>query len=451
VVGETLVHSDDANALALVDMYGARIRYCPERGRWLDWLDRHWDMCPPGGGTVREMAKVIARAFPSGTTPDERHKQRTLSAIGTTAALAQAQTDPRVVVSLSELDARPYELNTPAGIVDLRTGDIGPHDPSHLHTRTTAVAPDFDADQSRWLEFLADTFAGHDELPAYLQRLVGYSITGTVTEPVLPFCFGDGANGKTVFLETVRAVLGDYATSAPSGFLMAKPYASHETEIARLSGTRMVVCSEINEGDKFDEAKVKMLTGGDTLTARFMRMDHFTFTPTHTLWLMGNHQPVVHSGGHSFWRRLRLIPFVNTVPESKRVKGLQGILATDHGPAVLAWIIAGAVAYLADGLQEPETVRVATAEYEHEQDSVSRFVEDVCHVGGGEHVQIPVRAVREAYEQWCHTEGVRPVSATMFGKTLRSRFGVGSSRTGRARHYTGLALLAVDDEQASPR
>lgn len=271
-------------------------------------------------------------------------------------------------------------------------------------------------------------------------------MTGVVREHVLPFAFGPGANGKGVFLETLRAVLGDYATTAPSGFLMAKNYSGHETEIARLAGARMVVCSEINEGDRFDEAKVKQLTGGDTLAARFMRMDHFTFQPTHKLWLMGNHQPTVNGGGHSFWRRLRIVPFVNTVPEHRRVEDLQGILATEHAAAVLAWVVRGAAEYSTGGLREPQSVRDATAEYAHEQDTVGRFIEDQCHLGGGENVKIRVGKLRDAYERWCHAESLTPVSARKLGTTLRSQHGVGDDRSGSTRFYTGITLFADPDE-----
>jgi putative DNA primase/helicase len=453
IPGVSLQHSDDGNALALIDGYGQRIRYCPERGRWLHWTGNRWEWCPPGGGVVREYTKQIARSLPDGDPAALRHKQRSLGAIGTTAVLTQAATDNRIVVALDQLDARPYELNTPAGIVDLRTGQTTPADPTHLHTRITAAAPDPEADASRWINFLNDTFDGHDELPGYMQRLVGYSVTGVVRDHVLPFLFGGGANGKGVFLETMRAVLGDYATTAPSGFLMAKNYAGHETEIARLAGARMVVCSEINEGDRFDEAKVKQLTGGDALTARFMRQDHFTFLPTHKLWLMGNHQPSVTSGGYSFWRRLRIVPFVNTVPEAKRVDDLQGILAQKDGGAILHWIVTGAAAYFAGGLQEPESVRAATDEYAKEQDTVARFVADRCHVGGGDHVKVKVTTLREAYERWCVDEGDPPVKPRTLGMTLRTRFQVSDKRTNRDRFYTGITLLsdAEDPDDASPQ
>lgn len=441
-VATSLERSDDGNALALVDTYGHRIRYCPERGRWLHWTGQRWEWCPSGGGVVREYVKVIARELPEDDANDVRHKQRSLGAIGTTSTLIQAATDHRIVVALDQLDARPFELNTPTGIVDLRTGQISTADPTHLHTRITLAAPDPEADSTRWDDFIADTFHGHNDLPGYMQRLVGYSVTGVVRDHVLPFLFGAGANGKGVFLETMRAILGDYATTAPSGFLMAKNYAGHETEIARLAGARMVVCSEINEGDRFDEAKVKQLTGGDALTARFMRQDHFTFLPTHKLWLMGNHQPSVTSGGHSFWRRLRIVPFVNTVPEEKRVDDLQGILASEHGGAILQWIVTGAADYFTGGLREPESVRAATEEYAQEQDTVARFVEDRCHVGGGRQVKIKVSLVREAYERWCAEEGDPPVKPRTFGVALRARFGVTDMRTNRDRFYTGIMLLS---------
>jgi putative DNA primase/helicase len=230
---------------------------------------------------------------------------------------------------------------------------------------------------------------------------------------------------------------------------MTQAHSSHETEIARLAGARMVLCSEVNESDRFDEAKVKQLTGGDTLTARFMRQDHFTFRPTHQLWLMGNHKPEVRSGGRAFWRRLRLIPFLHEVPEEKVIEDLQGILVADHGPAILAWIVAGAAAFLAGGLNDPDSVKAATAEYAREQDSVARFVEDCCLVGGGEAAKARTALVRTAYERWCAVEGETPVTSKALSLALRNRFGVDLVKGAKgARLYAGLSL--VDDEDAPP-
>lgn len=448
VTERTLAHSDDANALALIDAYGEHLRFCSDRGRWYAWDGHTWKECPRTTGVAREYAKRIARALPESDKGEIAHKKRSLSAVGITAMLTQAATDDRVAVTYDQLDAHPWELNTPGGIIDLRTGDLHPADPDKLHTRSTLCTPDFTADRTVWLSFLRDTFGDDDELIAYVQRLVGYSAVGIVGPHVLPFAFGSGGNGKGVFLETPMKVLGDYATTAPAGFLMARKHAAHETETARLSGARMVLCSEVNEDDKFDEAKVKQLTGGDTLTARFMHQDHFTFTPTHQLWLMGNHQPTVRSGGRSFWRRLRLIPFLKEVAAENVVDDLQGILARDHGPAILAWIIEGAVAYCRDGLNEPKSVLAATQEYAHDQDTVARFVEESCHLDGVGVAKEKVSTVREAYERWCHANGETAVTPKALGMAL-SKLGVDSTRTKHARMYAGITVLTTD-EDASP-
>jgi P4 family phage/plasmid primase-like protien len=445
----SLVQSDDGAALGLVDRFGEVIRFVPERGRWLAWTGVVWRWQPVSGGIVREYAKQTARALPEGDKAAVRHKTRALSAVGTAAMLAQAATDPRVAIDQGALDAHPWELNTPGGIVDLRTGTMGPSDASKLHTKITACSPDADADPARWLTFLADTFGADFELIGYLQRLIGYSATGNVAKHVLPFCVGSGGNGKGVFLESLTGVLGDYATTAPAGFLMAKASIQHETEIARLTGMRMVVCSEVSDEDRFDEVKVKQLTGGDTLTARFMRQDHFSFTPSHHLWLMGNHQPHVRAGGRAFWRRLRLIPFLNEVTEEQMVDDLQGILSREHGPALLAWIVAGAAAYAAGGLDEPESVTTATGAYAADQDTVARFVEECCHLAPAspDHVQIKTSKLREAYERWCFGEGETPVSAKKFTQELIRRFGAGQTRSASSRSYTGITII---ENEATP-
>ena len=448
VAERTLDHSDDANALALIDQYGDLLRHCSDRGRWYAWDSHTWVECARTTGVAREYAKRTARALPEDDKAEIAHKKRSLSAVGISAMLTQAATDERVTVTYDQLDANPWELNTPGGIVDLRTGQTGPPDPARLHTRSTLCAPDASADRTVWLQFLTDTFGQDQELINYLQRLMGYSATGIVGAHVLPFAHGSGGNGKGVFLEANMKVLGDYATTAPAGFLMSRAHASHETEIARLSGARMVLCSEVNETDNFDEAKVKQLTGGDTLTARFMHQDHFTFEPTHKLWLMGNHQPNVRSGGRSFWRRLRLIPFTREVDPEKAVDDLQGMLASDHGPAILSWIVEGAVAYYKNGLDDPPSVLAATQEYAHDQDTVARFVEDSCHLDGVGVAREKVAEVRSAYERWCYENGESPVSAKALTTSL-AKLGIDSTRTKSARMYTGMTLLS-DGEDVLP-
>ena len=442
---ETIAITDDGNALTFIHTYGEVLRYNPDRGRWLHWDGHVWKVQSSDGGQARELAKKVARSLPD----DEgwkAHKKKTLSAKGITDMLIQARTDHRITVSIDDLDAHPWELNTPGGIIDLRTGQLLPADPAKLHTRITSCAPDFNADTTLWNQFLTSTFP-QAEIAPYMQRLVGYSAVGEVREHLLPFAHGGGGNGKGVFLEAIKGVLGDYATTSPNGFLMKSNYAPHTTEIARLAGQRMVICSEVNEDDKFDEAKVKQLAGGDTLTARFMRQDDFTFKPTHQLWLMGNHQPAVDSGGHSFWRRLRLIPFTHTVPDDQIIEDLQGILARDHGPAILAWIAQGAAAYATGGLQEPVGVKAATEDYAHSVDTVGRFVEEECTLYPNPTVNHPsttVAALRNAYEAWCHDNGETAVRGRGFQAQLR-KHGVLTGRdapkgTGGTRAYGGITI-----------
>lgn len=439
----TMARSEDGHSQAMIGEYGDEIRYCPELGRWLHWDGYRWAKQVGGGGIVREFAKAIGRAYPD-DNGWAAHKKRCLSNGGISAALALAESDFRVTVGIDALDARPWELNTPGGVIDLRTGHLHPSDPKALHTRSTTVAPDFTADQSPWLDFLTTTFQGDAQMIGFIQRLMGYACVGEVREAILPVFYGQGANGKTVLLETVQELLGDYATVAPQKFLVQGP-GQHATEIAAIAGARLVIASETNEGERFDEAKVKILTGGDSIKARFMRQDEFTFTPSHLLVMMTNHRPEVGSGGTSFWRRLREIPFNNVIPDGKRDPELKARLVAEHGPAIMAWLAQGAALYKSIGLAEPDKVKAATQTYEASTDTVGRFVEEMCLLGGGEAVKAQTTAVREAYETWCRQEGETPVSAKAFTMQLTGRFAVGKSRDRRARHYTNLSLISSGD------
>ncbi|MEU9606182.1 phage/plasmid primase, P4 family [Streptomyces sp. NPDC048057] len=440
---QTYTRTDDGNALRLIDTHETEIRYVPQRGRWLVWDGHRWAW--DEAGAVREMARAIARELPNGEG-EAKHRARSLSAAGISAMVAMATTDPRTVAHAAQLDAHRMLLNTPAGALDLTTGTITAPNPDEMHTRSTTVAPDPEAPTPRWDAFLAQTFGGDTDLLAYVQRMAGYSASGSVKWHILPFLHGPGGNGKGVFLNVLRALLGDYAATAPNAFLMAGGQ-RHETEIARLHGLRLVIASEVNQDAKFDEAKVKELTGGDGLTARFMRQDHFTFEPTHKLWLMGNHQPRVSAGGNSFWRRLRLIPFTHTPTEI--IEDLDQLLVTEEGPGILAWIAAGAVAVFRGGLRDPDSVKAATAQYAAEEDALARFIGDSCHLGGGAHVLINTAKLRAVYDDWCRAEGETPLKPQVFGRELRTRFGIEQIRSNGRRFYVGIAVLdrSLDDDR----
>jgi putative DNA primase/helicase len=437
----TLAMSDDGHAQMLIAEFATSIRHIDERARWLHWDGWRWQPQPSSGGIVREYAKFVGRKMPS-SKQWETAKRRALSAPGTAACLAQAATDPRVAVSQTHLDARPWELNTPGGIVDLRTGVLTAADPAKLHTKVTTATPDPDADPTVWLQFLTTTFQGDAELIGWMHRLLGYACIGVVRENILPVFYGaTGANGKTVLLDTVMTLLGDYAGPAPRGFLLQGPR-QHDTEVADLAGIRMLVSSETNSGERFDEGKVKLLTGGDMLKARFMRQDYFRFVPSHTIFLMSNHRPEVTSGGDAFWRRVREVPFDHQVPVELRDPELKDRLVTEHGPAIMAWLTAGAAEYARTGLAEPERVKAATTDYARDTDTVAQFIDEACLVGG---IPILVTKVRVAYEQFCLQIGSQPVSPKAFTQALHARYGVAVSRSNGKRFYDSLTLLDTSE------
>ncbi|MFI0507016.1 phage/plasmid primase, P4 family [Streptomyces albogriseolus] len=364
--------TDRGLAELFAQRYADRYRHVPGLG-WYHWTGARWQ--PDGDGTVLwaagDLVESLASSDSLGRYSDtalRRHRCRSLSTAGINAMLAQARSAPGMVLNAARLDADPYALCTPDGIVDLRTGLLEPPGPGNgLHSRCTALTPR-PAKTPRWERFLADTFgddAAGAETTGFLQVLLGYSVTGDVGAQVLPFLFGSGKNGKSVLLDVLMKLLGDYADAAPPGFLMARPYEGHPTDLAELHGRRVIVCSEVRPGDRFDEARLKLLTGGDRIKARRMRQDFFSFTPTHKLWLLGNHRPEVGTGGFAFWRRMRLIPFERVVPDDRRIDNLADVLVREEGPGILHWLVLGARRYLAGArdLAGPERVRVATAAY----------------------------------------------------------------------------------------
>ena len=457
--GEAVLLAQTEYALAhtFLTSYADVIRYNTDRGRFYHWDGTRWTEQPDTAGAVKQLYLAHAMQLTDGTNPEDptgkpdkeaqRFKKYALTQKGSRAILDLIKTDPRVACITDDFDTNPWELNTPAGIVNLRTGAVEPHDPARMHSKTTRVAPAPKGTPAPvWEKFLHTTFAGDETLTRYMQRALGYSATGAIREHLFIFAYGTGGNGKSVLYDTAISVLGDYATVAPPGFLMRTHFTGHPTDLADLKGARLVVGSEVNQGDKFDEAKLKMLTGGDRIKARYMHRDFFTFTPTHHLHLMGNHQPTIEAGGTSVWRRMNQVPFVHTVPEEERDDRLPEKLREDEGEQVLAWIIAGAVAYAQDGLQPPAAVLAATEEYRESQDTIKAFLDAECALHpGNPHYTASVKAVREEYVRWCRLEGIEPLSSRALAAGLKQHgvlVGHEAPRvsTGRDRVYGGMRL-----------
>lgn len=450
--------TDRGNAKLFVRLYANDYRHVPGIG-WYRWDTTRWQLDEDDTvlWAAGDLAENIAAHDPRGvftTSALHKHRRRALSTTGINAMLTQAKSAPGMVLNAARLDADPYVLCTPDGIVDLRTGLVRTPDPNKdFHSRSTTVGPK-PTPTPRWERFLTDTF-GEDaegrEMISYLQLLLGYSVTGDVGGQVLPFLFGAGKNGKSVLLDVLMKLLGDYADAAPPGFLMAKPYEGHPTDLAELHGRRVIVCSEVKPGDKFDEARVKLLTGGDRIKARRMRQDFFSFTPTHKLWLLGNHRPEVGTGGFAFWRRMRLIPFERVVPDHLKIDNLADVLVTEEGPGILGWLIDGARRYLGGDrdLTGPERVRIATTAYAETEDHTGRFYEECCRLAPD--LRAEQTTLYAAYKAWCQNEGAPAMSSRAFAARTRELVGLASPKemilSNQRKHYPGIGLLTDEDEE----
>ncbi|MFI9628907.1 phage/plasmid primase, P4 family [Streptomyces sp. NPDC052042] len=451
--------TDRGNAKLFARLYRDQFRHVEGLG-WYSWDGYRWKR---SGGekaalwAAGEMAEDMPDADPRGLFSDRElrlHKKRTLSTTGMKAMLTQAKASPDLSVDPDTLDGDPYALCTPDGIVDLKTGRLRKPDPTRdFHSRATSVGPR-DMPTPRWHRFLADTFgddAEGQEMIDFLHLLLGYSITGDVGAQVLPFLHGQGKNGKSVLLDVMIQILGDYADAAPPGFLMDRgAFSEHSTELTELHGRRLIVCSELKPNDRFDEARVRLLTGGDKIKARRMRQDYFSFTPTHHLWLLGNHRPEVSTGGFAFWRRIRLLPFERIVPDERKIDNLAVELVVDEGPGILHWLTEGARRYLAtrDTLAGPDRVRIATTAYANTEDHIGRFLTECCiHDPERPELRVEQGLLYASYSTWCTTsEGIRPATTRTFATRVRQEVGLASPadmiKSNGRKFYPNLALAA---------
>ncbi|WP_461004695.1 phage/plasmid primase, P4 family [Trueperella pyogenes] len=439
---DTYTRTDDGNALRFADAYRHSFKYIPERKTWAHWDGHKWDI-EGGDAAAIEAARTLARTLPTDDKADENHRRRSLNASAIRNMLTLACNTPGIYTPLTRFDADPYLLNTPAGTVNLKTGKLTPPNPTTLCLRATTIAPDPTMPTPRWNSFIDQIFMNDTALVAYIQRFFGQAIIGETKEQLLPFFYGTGANGKTTMLNVIQNILGTgqtgYSTTSPAEILTSAN--RHPTEIAALSGVRLAVISELEEGQRIAEAKAKELTGGDNLTARFMGKDFFTFQPTHTIAALTNNMLETSGGGSAaLWRRVRLIPFLYVVPKKDRNPHLEQDLM-EEAPGILSWLTQGAIDYLNGGLAEPASVRTATADYEADQNTVRQFLHEVCtlHETNRDLFQVPVPKLRDAYERWCERAGYTAVNQIVFGRRMK-REGFETRATHGTRFYAGISI-----------
>jgi len=413
---------DIGNALRFVRDHSKTVRFCPEVG-WVVWDGKRF--VRDRAGRTMELAKETARNIYTEATaiPDtDRQREvakwamRTASKKALTSILDLAKSDPALVVEVEDLDSDPYLLNVANGTIDLRTGKLKPHDPGDLITKLAPVEYDENAKAPKWMEFLETIFRSDAELIAWYQQWVGYCLTGDVSEQCLAFLYGDGANGKSVVSEVQMRLMGDYALRCPASLITGK-VGSIPNDVAQLPGVRLAVASELPEGQRFNEAVVKDLTGNDTLTARFMRSEFFQFRPTHKLVIFGNHKPYVTGVDNGIWRRLRLVPFRVTIPEGDRDPKLVEKLMTE-APGILKWAVEGCINWQHGGLQTPTVVREATEDYRSEMNHVGQFVSENYNDLPG--AKLPKKDLYVEHRDWCDENGYAPCGQAKLTERLRS-------------------------------
>ncbi len=365
-------YSEERLALAFVERHHSRLRYVALWSRWFSYQGTVWKQ--DGTLEIFDLVRSLCRSVAAGC-PERKIATLIASAKTVSAVERLARSDRRVAATIEQWDADPWLLNTPDGVVDLKTGIMRPTKPEDYMTKCTSVAPG--GEWEAWHEFLAKVTDGNDEQQAYLRRLVGYALTGDMSDHVLAFAHGTGANGKSVFINTIAGIMGDYHRSTSASLFMESHHEQHPTELASLRGARLVTATEVEEGRRWKEGLIKLVTGGDIISARFMRQDNFEFKSTAKLVFVGNHQPALRNVDEAMRRRLHLIPFNITIPPSERDPDLSRKLQNEW-PGILDWAIKGCLDWQAKGLVPPAAVKDATSHYFENQDAFGSWLDDRC-------------------------------------------------------------------------
>lgn len=422
--------SDDGLALAFTARHADGLLYVPAWSAWLRWNGCKW--AKDDVLAVYDAARLVCRDIAADAMGERGGEDiaKSLTSAGTVAAVERlARSDPRHARSAEVFDADPWLLNTPGGVVDLRTGKLRPHEPADMLTKVAGTSPGGDC--PRFLAFLQQITQDKAELIAFLQRFIGYTLTGSIQDHAFLFAYGPGGNGKGVLFSTVAAMMGDYATTAMHDVFTVARNDQHPTNLAALRGARLVAVTETEEGRAWAEARVKAITGGDRISARVMRGNPFEFTPVCKLWFSGNHKPPLKNPDAAMRRRMNLLPFI-FVP-AKPDTGLSDALRAEL-PGILAWAIQGCLAWQRDGLKPPPTVTAATDEYFAAQDSLAEWFETNCV--REPQAWVTVRTLYSDWKGWAVARGEDAGSEKRFSESMQ-RFAE------KRKQIAGMAFMGV--------
>ncbi len=443
--------TDLGNAKKLVERHGHELRYCGARNAWFAWDGRRWKLDDSGEIVRRAKETVLSWYTDAAELPSKerraliKHAMACESASRLKAMIDLARSEEGIPVAMDCLDRDPWLLNVQNGTLDLRTGEIREHRQCDLITRLVPVEYDPLAECPLFFAFLDDVMQGKDDLIEFLQRAIGYSLTGITSERCMFILHGGGKNGKSTLLDTMLRLLADVAARTNTDTLMASRNDRIPNDVAALKGMRFVYASEGEEGRRLAEAKIKDLTGGDTISARFMRGEWFDFRPEFKLWFGTNHRPNIKGTDDAMWDRIRLVPFNRRFAPEEQDKQLKEKLWAEAA-GILAWAVDGCLLWQQDGLREPEEVQRATSEYRSAEDVIGRFLSERCefHETGN----VTKKALYGAYKSWCEEQSEEYVTQKAFGMRLNelgldeARYGSGANR---ARVWLGVSLLPEEE------
>lgn len=437
--------TDLGNAERMATQHGRTLRFCHDWNKWLAWDGRRWAI--DNTAEVIRRAKETARSLytEAGQIRDDELRKT----IAKWARGSESRSKMMAMIELSkaeycmpirsnDLDTNPWYINVLNGTLDLRTGKLKDHEPDDLITKLVPAVYEPTATCPLWLEFLERIMKKNQAVISFLQRAIGYSLTGDTREQVIFILYGIGANGKSTFLETLSRLLNDYALHTPTQTLMVKPKGSIPNDVARLRGARYVTAVEADEEQKLAESMIKQMTGGERMAARFLNAEWFEFIPEFKIWLATNHKPEIRGTDHAIWRRICLISFDVVIPDDEQDKDLLKKLEGEL-EGILNWALEGCLAWQKIGLTPPPEVLRATAKYRSEMDVLAGFIEDYCLED--ESLTTTAAQLYTSYIEWCSNSGEKPLSKRGFGLRLKERGFSQSRQSGGTRSWTGIGLL----------
>jgi putative DNA primase/helicase len=437
--------SDTGNSERLVMMFGDKIRYCYDRKKFLVYNGDYWVW--DDGDQIMNMAKEVVRGIYKEASLEPDDKKR--DALAKFAHISESESKRNAMIDLSkpengipidikDIDSNTWLFNCLNGTINLKTGELQEHRKEDYLSIIVPINYNPNAKCENWLKFLDKVMGAKPELITYLQRAVGYSLTGEINEQCLFFLYGLGKNGKSTFVGILRKLLGNYGHKTTTDTFLTKDRGGGiKEDLANLQGKRFVVASELEDGKRLAVVLIKEMTGGETISADRKYEHQFEFMPTHKIWLSGNHKPVITDTTYSIWRRFKLIPFTVTISDKERDNNLPQKLEKEL-PGILAWAVRGCLDWQLNGLGDPADVIEATEAYRIDQDVLGEFIEDCCILKTT--AFIPKSELSAAYNEWCTNTKQMPINNRQFKSKIMERGVLDGKGTGGVRLWKGITL-----------